>query len=486
VVLNGTTREASDIGVFQTHTFSPKWAATLLAGRHYQNASDPDADGWAEVNGYKRVVVRPRVYWSRSAQTSWFMTGGWTSENRRSGTFGAGRLPNFRQASDDADTRRADAGTVGRIQLDSSTVVNVRASLTREWRTRWYGDEREGERRNGVFGDVSITKSFDQNVLAGGVALDRDQFVAQGAREQNFRYTTPALHAEHTWTPERWIGVTSSARLDLQSEFGDFVSPRVSVILRPVDAWFVRVSRANGVYAPTPLTDETATYGLSNLRNSAREAEHALGWTLDAGTTRGALDLGGSAYRTVVNHPLALHLSATSATEFQIENADQPLRTQGVDLYARYSGRPLRFGVRYSYVDATRPEIGEIIGEDFEFDTTMVRAASYTPRHSADFDMAYERENERTIGFDVHFTGKQTLADSSLKASSPYVTLDARVEQHVRRAILFVRAKNLTGVHQARYAPVVRSEPGPAGAWTDNVWAPLEGRVINAGLWVMY
>ena len=55
------------------------------------------------------------------------MTGGWTSENRRSGTFGDGRLPNFSQSSDDADTRRGDVGTVGHIRLDSSTVVTVQA-----------------------------------------------------------------------------------------------------------------------------------------------------------------------------------------------------------------------------------------------------------------------------------------------------------------------------------------------------------------------
>ena len=49
---------------------------------------------------------------------------------------------------DDADTRRADAGTVGRILLDTNMFLTVRASMTREWRTRWYGDNRERDRRN--------------------------------------------------------------------------------------------------------------------------------------------------------------------------------------------------------------------------------------------------------------------------------------------------------------------------------------------------
>ncbi|HTE46208.1 MAG TPA: TonB-dependent receptor, partial [Gemmatimonadaceae bacterium] len=176
VLVNGTTREASDVAILQTHTFSPEWAATLVAGRHYQNADDPDGDGWAEISGYKRIAVRPRVYWSRSERSSWFMTGGWTSENRRSGTFGNARLPDFNRFSEDADTRRADGGTVGRIQLDTNEVLTVRASMTREWRTRWYGQERERNRRNAIFGDVALTKTLGTNVVVGGVALERDQY----------------------------------------------------------------------------------------------------------------------------------------------------------------------------------------------------------------------------------------------------------------------------------------------------------------------
>src|SRR5262249_14757392 len=150
------------------------------------------------------------------------------------------------------------------------------------------------------------TKSIGENVLVGGVAFERDQFVSPDTRAMSFRYTTPALYAEHTWTPRRWIGITSSARLDLQSEFGDFVSPRVAVVLRPSDTWTVRVSRANGVYAPTPLTEETDAFGLSPLRQTAREAEHALGWSLDVGYVAGSFEFRTSGYRTVIDHPLVL------------------------------------------------------------------------------------------------------------------------------------------------------------------------------------
>jgi iron complex outermembrane receptor protein len=172
--------------------------------------------------------------------------------------------------------------------------------------------------------------------------------------------------------------------------------------------------------------------------------------------------------------------------ELLLVNADDASRTQGIDLFARYNLRPLRFTAGYSYIDATRPEIGQIIGEDFQFDTTMRRVVPLNPRHALNLDVAHERENDRLIGFEAHFVGRQALADTAVKYSDPYVTIAARLEKHVRRATVFVRGKNLIGVHQSQFTPLLRSASGPAGQWTNDVWAPLDGRVINAGLRLRY
>ena len=127
-----------------------------------------------------------------------------------------------------------------------------------------------------------------------------------------------------------------------------------------------------------------------------------------------------------------------------------------------------------------------MFGEDFEVDTTLIRAVPFNPRHAVNFDWAYEREHDKVLGVAVHFVGSQTLADSASGKGTPYVTLDARFEKHIRRAVVFVYGKDLTGVHQLQFSPVLRPSSGFAGQWADNAWAPLEGRVINAGLRVTY
>jgi outer membrane receptor protein involved in Fe transport len=412
------------------------------------------------------------------------MTAGWTNENRRSGTFEDARLPDFNMYREDNVTRRADAGTVGTIALDTNAFLTVRASMTREWRTRWYGNERERNRRNTIFGDVAITKSLGEHVVVGGVAFERDQYTALDVRGFTYRYTTPALYAEHTWTPDSWIGITSGARLDLHSEFGDFVSPRMSIVVHPSETFTARLSAASGVYAPTPLTDETEALGLSHFRARAREAEHATGWSLDLDRIKGAMELRGSAYRTVVAHPLTLR---RQEEELQLVNAEQPSRTQGVDLSARYRMRPLRYTATYSFIDATRPEIGVISGIDFSFDTTMQRAVPLNPQHAVGFDVAHEKENDRIVGVGIRVVGRQALTDTMFTRSRTYVTMDARVEKHLRRrAILFVSGRNLTGAHQDDMIPVLLPSSSAAGTWTRDPWGPLEGLVVSAGLRMKY
>jgi len=172
--------------------------------------------------------------------------------------------------------------------------------------------------------------------------------------------------------------------------------------------------------------------------------------------------------------------------ELELVNAEEASRTQGIDLSVRYRMRPLRLTASYSYIDAMRPEIGEIVGEDFQFDTLMHRPMPLNPRHAVALDAAYERTSSEILGIAAHFTGRQAVTDTVVTMTQSYVTVDARFEKHVGRSIIFVRAKNLTDVRQSRFAPVLRASSGSAGQWTKDVWAPLDGRVLNAGVRVTY
>jgi len=47
---------------------------------------------------------------------------------------------------------------------------------------------------------------------------------------------------------------------------------------------------------------------------------------------------------------------------------------------------------------------------------------------------------------------------------------------------MFVNAENLTDVRHTRYEPLLLPAPGPGGRVTVDPWAPLAGRLVNAGV----
>jgi hypothetical protein len=108
------------------------------------------------------------------------------------------------------------------------------------------------------------------------------------------------------------------------------------------------------------------------------------------------------------------------------------------------------------------------------------------PQHAVGFDVAHEKENDRIVGVGIHVVGRQALTDTLYTLSRTYVTMDARLEKHVRRAIVFVSGRNLTMTKQGDMIPVLLPSSSAAGTWTRDPWGPLDGLVVSAGLRMRY
>jgi len=98
------------------------------------------------------------------------------------------------------------------------------------------------------------------------------------------------------------------------------------------------------------------------------------------------------------------------------------------------------------------------------------------------------QEDWGKLGLEAFYTGRQVLDDPTnenpyRKVGRPYVIFGALVEWNLtERVSLFVNAENLTDVRQTRYDPLLRPQQSADGRWTVDVWAPLDGRLINGGL----
>ncbi|SVB26461.1 uncharacterized protein METZ01_LOCUS179315, partial [marine metagenome] len=85
-LINQSTLGATDGVVWLSSPLSESWGVTFLGGGHWQNQTDVDDDGWADLAHYERAVARPRFFWNDGEGQSLFVTVGTTLENRAGGT----------------------------------------------------------------------------------------------------------------------------------------------------------------------------------------------------------------------------------------------------------------------------------------------------------------------------------------------------------------------------------------------------------------
>jgi outer membrane receptor for ferrienterochelin and colicins len=265
ILFNRSTLGATDASVFIASQLAPHWGASFLGSGDWQEHQDVNHDGWADVAAYSRGIVRPRFFWDGGNGRTGFLTGGFTYENRDGGILPGAVLPATAAPYTEAlDTRRYDAG--GNIQfiVRKDYVVTARFAASLQDHDHRFGDVLERDRHELLFGEVTARGTVRRNTWVAGVAAEHEVFLPHDVPQFTYRYTTPGVFLQDDIEIARWLSLSASGRVDFQSQYGTFFSPRLSALFR-WHGWTSRVSAGLGFFAPTPLTEETEAAGLSRL-----------------------------------------------------------------------------------------------------------------------------------------------------------------------------------------------------------------------------
>ena len=304
VLINQSTRGATDAVAWYATPARTGWAFTLLGGGHRQTQNDVNDDQWTDLAGYSRAVVRPRVFWDDGKGRTFFATAGVTAEDREGGGMPAGAP--YVEA---LDTRRVDAGAVGQILLRQRYVLSARAAVMQQRHDHQFGEVRERDRHETAFGEVTLRAPAGRHTLVAGAALERDAYRPTDLPQFRYTFTVPGVFIQDDVDLARWVSVSASARLDHHSEYGTFVSPRVSALLR-AGAWTSRLSAGAGFLGPSPLTEETEAAGLSRLViPQPLRAEEGRSASLDIGRTDGPLSYSLTFFGARVRHAIEVDRS---------------------------------------------------------------------------------------------------------------------------------------------------------------------------------
>lgn len=452
ILLNRSTLGATDASIFAASQLTPHWGASFLGNGDWQVRNDTDHDGWADVAGYTRGVVRPRFFWDGDDGRTAFLTGGVTYENRDGGT-----LPGTVLAATGApytealNTRRYDTGGNLQYILQKRYVLTARFAASWQDHDHRFGDVRERDRHELLFGEVTARATFRRNTWVVGLAAERDVYLPRDVPQFTYRYTTPGVFLQDDIEIASWLSVSASARADFQNRYGTFFSPRLSALFR-WHGWTSRLSGGQGFFAPTPLTEETEASGLTRLAiPRPLVAERGRSASLDLTRKIGPASVTATLFDSSVRHPIDVE----RIDGYQLINLTQPTHNLGFEFLGTLRKAPFTATASYTYVYSRQFEFGERV------DTPL------TPRHSFGLVGMWEKEKAGRIGIESYYTGHQRVEDNPYRTETKaYVLFGLLAEHTFGHFRLFVNVENLTGVRQTRWDPLLRPDRGIDGRWT--------------------
>ncbi|HEU5208227.1 MAG TPA: TonB-dependent receptor, partial [Longimicrobiales bacterium] len=471
LLLNQSTLGGTDAILWTSQELGDSWGYTLLASGHRQSTADVDEDGWADLPSFRRGVIRPRVFWNNERGASVLLTAGGMIEEREGGTTDDGTTPAGTTHAEALDTRRADAGIVARVLLGGSRLLSVRGSGTLQRHEHRFGVARERDRHATGFAETALSATSGAHTWVLGAALQYERYDADDVAGFDYSYAVPGLFVQDEFDAARWLTLSASARVDHHNEYGAFLSPRLSALVRPAEDWSIRASGGTGFFAPTPWIEEAEAIGLARITGWGElDAERAQTVSLDVGHTRGPFEFNATLFGSRIEDAVQARTSEADPSLLELFNATSPVRTWGTELLARFHREGVHVTATHVYTRSTEPD------PDAAPESDARREVPLTPRHAIGVVAALEQEGRGRIGAEFYFTGRQTLDENPYRATSPrYVIVGFLAERRFGPVRVFLNAENIFDTRQTRHDPLVLPAREPDGRWITDVWAPLDG-----------
>ena len=472
VLLNATSRDGQDVTAYGATPLTERLGVSLVAGGHRQSRQDLDDDGWADMPGYERWTLRPRLFWEGDNAASAYVTLGVMDEARRGGTLPGAVVPDGGPFPESQDSRRYDGGLVAYAPLGGGE-LQLRASAMQQRHRHLFGDVQEDDRHETAFAEAAFSADAGRTSWLGGLAVQSDSYRSKTFPSFDYSFTTPAVFVQAEHELRNNLTIAGSARWDSHSEYGDRVSPRLSMLYRP-GPWTFRASIGRGFYAPTPFVEEVEAIGLSRLEPLLGiKEETAESASLEGGYTAGPIEANVTLFASNIHDAVRLEESPLDSQRVRLVITAGETRTGGAELLLRYRWSDFTVTGSYVYVDASEPGEGG----------AGRRTIPLTPRHTGGVVAMWEKHGKGRIGFEAYYTGRQDLEDNPYRSrSKPYLEVGLLGEVAVGRARLFLNLENILDVRQSKHDPLLLPARAPDGRWTVDAWAPTEGFVANGGV----
>ena len=475
--LNGTTALGWDMNGFYSQRIK-KAGWTLFASHNNSTAYDPAKIGLSAIPKVERFNVNPRlfVYFNKYTKVDFGVN---TSFENRLG----GDMLYIKRKGDSEHsffernkTNRFSTQFALEHKVSDQSKINIRNSYNHFERIIYIPGYVFDGVQNGSFSEINYSSSSEKSEWVTGLNLWTDRFTEKQTvghfTPRNYNQLTTGVFVQNLTAINDWLSIESGLRGDHVVDYGFAVLPRLSALFKINKKLTSRMGSGMGYKTPTIFSEESERIQYQNIlpvNSEINKLERSYGANADINyitsiTGNVSLSINQLFFYTYLNSPLLLISSNDNKSQFH--NINGYIDSKGAETNMKIKYDDLIFYAGYTFTDAVVHESGA------RYQNPL------TPKHTVSTVLMYEEEGNWRIGIEAYYTSKQSLSDGTTGRS--FWLFGAMIEKIWEHFSIYANCENMTGVRQTRFGNIY------TGTITNpvfkDIYAPLEGFVVNAGI----
>jgi len=470
ILVNQSTLRESNINFYFSGR-NKKTGLTLFSGANIQQAADVNKDGFSDLPKTRSFFFHPTLFIYPDQKNMIYFGYNGTFENREGGDMLVirNRPDNIHQYFTRNKSNRHTADFFWENKLnakDRLTLKGTSSWFDRKIETNIFGMD---ARQLSYFSEFSYLKKWERTDLVAGLNLTGEDFrkkLPDSTRINNYSFHTIGFFVQNDWRATSKFIIQTGFRYDHHNHYGDFALPRISLLYKISSLFSTRLGSGFGYQIPTLFSselDERDYPALLPFQQVKAEKSVGANWDLNYHQKVNGWDLtvNQALFSNRISHPIIQVINGLG--EISFINASSPITTKGLETYIQVIHDELEIYLGYIYTSAKRL-----------YDTDHPDLDLIAKNKFASI-VAYEFSEHLRAGIESALTGKQYLDDGS--RTPGYLFMAAMIRYDVGKFSFVLNCENLLDYRQTRKETILI--PPPQNPGFKQLWAPIDGRVVN-------
>lgn len=476
-IINGTTAMGLDLSGYLSQKHE-NLGYTIFASRNTQKAYDNNDDKFSDLPEIERYIFNPKLYFYINDKSTLQAGASFSTETRLGGS-----IPQINGMPDQVYTyteknksNRLSTQVLYEFKIDNDKNILIKNSLGYFDRRISIPDYYFSGKQVLSYSEVNYSFKTEKHDWIIGLNLLTDDFTDLSETKEKRSYTeaTVGVFVQNTFNFSDDLIFESGMRTDYNKDFGWFLLPRLSLLIKWNPELTSRIGGGLGYKIPNIFTEQAEELFFKNILAVDKKnlnAERSFGFNLDFNYKTVLFEIFTFSvnqlfFYTRINDPLTLTPMTVNKNYYAFTSLDGRYNTRGAETNIKFTYGDIKLFIGYTFLD-TKVQIGEI-EEEYPL----------TPAHRLGLVLMYEEYDNLRMGLEAYYTSSQKLRDGE-KAIDFWI-MGFMIEKIFSRFSLFVNFENIFDTRQSRFGVMFTGLP--SNPIFEGIYAPTDGRIFNAGV----